>query len=63
MSDWDVFPREATATGMKAQEQGLARITISRDDLYAMTSQKMREAREMVELLMREGAIQPIPDA
>ncbi|MCE5258004.1 MAG: malate dehydrogenase, partial [Chloroflexi bacterium] len=63
MSDWDVFPREAVAIGMKAQEQGLARITLSRDELFATASRKMCEAREMIELLMREGAIAPIPNA
>ncbi|MHB9034944.1 MAG: NAD(P)-dependent malic enzyme [Anaerolineae bacterium] len=63
MSDWDVFPREAVAIGMKAQEQGLARVKLSREELFTLSSRKMREAREMIELLMREGAIRPIPNA
>jgi len=61
MSDWEVFPREAVAIGMKAQEQGLARLSMTREELYTVSSRKMREAREMIELLMREGAIAPIP--
>src|SRR5512141_1701124 len=29
MDDWEVFPREAAAVAMKAQEQGIARIQMS----------------------------------
>jgi malate dehydrogenase (oxaloacetate-decarboxylating) len=62
MDDWDIFPREAVAVGMKAVEQGLARRPMTRDELFATASSKMREAREMVQLLMREGAIAPVPE-
>jgi malate dehydrogenase (oxaloacetate-decarboxylating) len=63
MRDLDVFPREAVAVGMKAVEQGLARVQLTRDELFDQASRKIREAREMVELLMREGAIAPVPEA
>jgi malate dehydrogenase (oxaloacetate-decarboxylating) len=63
MSEWDVFPREAVAVGMKAQEQGLARLTLEPDELLAISTRKMREAREMIEMMMREGAIAPIPNS
>jgi len=63
MQDWDVFPCEAVAVGMKAQEQGLAQVQMTREELFAVSSAKMRHAREMVELLMREGAIAPVPEA
>ena len=63
MDEWDVFPREAVAVGMKAQEQGLARLTLSREELLEISTRKMRDAREMIEILMREGAIAPIPNA
>ena len=62
MHDPDVFPREAVAVGMKAQEQGLARISLSRDALLATASEKINAAREMIECLMREGAIAPVPE-
>jgi len=62
MADWEVFPREAVAVGMKAQEQGLARVSLTRDELHAMASRKISEAREMIEMLMREGAIAPVPN-
>jgi len=63
MRDSEIFPREAVAVGMKAVEQGLARVQLTRDELFDLASQKIREAREMVELLMREGAIAPVPEA
>ena len=34
MVEWEVFAQEAVAVGMKAQEQGLARLTVDEDDLY-----------------------------
>lgn len=61
MQDPEVFPREATAVGMKAQEQGLAGITISREALYAQATETIRSARDMVHCLMVEGAIRPVP--
>jgi malate dehydrogenase (oxaloacetate-decarboxylating) len=63
MDEWDVFPREAVAVGMKAQEQGLARLTMGREELLETATRKMRDAREMIEIMMREGAIAPIPNA
>jgi len=62
MDEWDVFPREAVAVGMKAQEQGLARLTMSRQELRDRASATIRGAREMVHLLMREGVIAPVPE-
>jgi len=47
---------------MKAQEQGLAQLPMTRDELFAVASARMRHAREMVTLLMREGAIAPVPE-
>jgi malate dehydrogenase (oxaloacetate-decarboxylating) len=61
MDEWEVFPREAVAVGMKAQEQGIARLSVPRDVLYAKAEATIRQAREMAHLLMREGVIAPIP--
>jgi malate dehydrogenase (oxaloacetate-decarboxylating) len=33
MDDWEVFPREAAAVGVRAQEQGVARLSLSHDEL------------------------------
>ncbi len=57
MDQWEVFPREAVAVGRKAVEQGVARIDIPADELYKMAEKTIREARETVQLMMREGFI------
>ena len=61
MDDWEVFPREAVATALKAQEQGIAQLARSREELYAQAEATIRQARESVQLLMREGAIPSVP--
>ncbi|MFQ6014785.1 MAG: NADP-dependent malic enzyme, partial [Anaerolineae bacterium] len=62
MEDWEVFPREAVAVGMKAQEQGIARLKVSEETLYEHASSIIRRAREMVQLLMKESFIPPPPE-
>ncbi len=62
MDDWEIFPREAVAVAMKAQEQGIARITASRDELYKNAMAIIKHARDEVQLLMREGLIAPYND-
>jgi malate dehydrogenase (oxaloacetate-decarboxylating) len=57
MDDWEVFPREAVATATKAQEQGLALLEKSPEELYAQAETAIRQARETVQMLMREGLI------
>ncbi|MHA1819628.1 MAG: NAD(P)-dependent malic enzyme [Promethearchaeota archaeon] len=57
MDDWEIFPREAVAVGMKAIEQGLARIKISRDELYANAERIIRQSREMTQKMMELGFI------
>lgn len=57
MDEWEVFPREATAVGMKAIEQGVARIQMTRDELFRTSSEIIRRAREETQCLMREGFI------
>ena len=61
MDEWEVFPREAVAVAMKAQEQGVARLHLSREELYKKAETMIRESREMAHLLMREGVIAPVP--
>jgi malate dehydrogenase (oxaloacetate-decarboxylating) len=60
MDEWDAFPRVAMAAGLKAQEQGVARLTRSAGELQREAERVMRESREAVRLLMREGLI-PAP--
>jgi len=62
MDDWEVFPREAVAVAMKAQEQGVARLKASEEELYARASTLIKRAREETQLLMKEGFIPPAPE-
>ncbi len=60
MDEWEVFPREAVAVGMKAIEQGVARREISREELYREAEEKIKRARDEVQFLMKEGFIKVI---
>jgi len=62
MDEWEVYPREAVATAMKAQEQGIARLKKTREQLYEEASRIIREAREATQLLMKEGFIASAPE-
>ena len=57
MEDWEVFPTEATAVALKAIEQGVARRKLSRQELYEMAEEKIRNARESTQILMKQGLI------
>jgi len=61
MDDWEVFPREAVAVGMKAQEQGLAQLSISREDLLSKAEATIRQAQDMTRFLMEKELIPPVP--
>ena len=61
MAEWEVFVREAVAVGMKAQEQGIARLKVSREELTKGVEKIIREAREITALLMKEGYIPKAP--
>lgn len=59
MDDWEVFPREAAAVGMKAQEQGLARKKMSYNDLILNARKMIKRSRDMTASLMKTGFIKP----
>ena len=61
MDEWEVFPREATAVGMKAIEQGVARLNLSRDELYEQASRIIERSRRATQFLMDKGIIPPPP--
>jgi malate dehydrogenase (oxaloacetate-decarboxylating) len=61
MDEWDVFPREAVATALKAQEQGLARLTKTRDELYQSAKETIQQSRAMLEVMMRDDMIAEMP--
>jgi malate dehydrogenase (oxaloacetate-decarboxylating) len=62
MSDWEVFPREAAAVGAEAVRQGLARLKLTRKEIYDRATMIISHARKSTELLMRKGLIKPLPN-
>lgn len=62
MDDWEVFPREAAAVGMKAQEQGVARLQMSYDDLLDHAKTIIKRSRDLTRTMMREGFIAEPPN-
>ncbi|OLB71761.1 malate dehydrogenase [archaeon 13_2_20CM_2_52_21] len=61
MSDWELFPREAAAVGAEAVRQGLARIRLTKKELYEKATAIITHARKSTELLMRRGLIKSLP--
>lgn len=61
MGEWETFIREAVAVGMKAQEQGVARVKMSREELTKQAEKMIGEARDMTAMLMKEGFIPKAP--
>jgi malate dehydrogenase (oxaloacetate-decarboxylating) len=61
MDDWDVFPREAAAVGMKAQELGIARLTRSYEDLYEHAKSMIKRSRDLTTSMMQNGFIPEAP--
>jgi malate dehydrogenase (oxaloacetate-decarboxylating) len=62
MDDWEVFPREAAAVGVRAQEQGVARLSLSRKELLDKARQIISQAQEMTKFLMDKGFIPSMPE-
>jgi malate dehydrogenase (oxaloacetate-decarboxylating) len=62
MDDWELFPREAAAVGMKAIEQGIARKVYTRDELYKLSESIIGDAREKTRMLMEHGFIKHIDE-
>jgi malate dehydrogenase (oxaloacetate-decarboxylating) len=61
MDEWEVFPRTAVATAMKAQEQGIAMSARTNRELSDEANATIRQARQATRVLMREGIIPPAP--
>ena len=61
MDDWEVFPREAAAVAMKAQEQGLARIQMSYEEEFQNAMTIIKRSRDLTHMMMKEGFIPEPP--
>jgi malate dehydrogenase (oxaloacetate-decarboxylating) len=62
MDEWEVFPREAVACALKSIDQGLARVKLSKKELYERASVIIQNARQSTELLMKHGLIKQPPN-
>jgi malate dehydrogenase (oxaloacetate-decarboxylating) len=61
MDDWEVFPREAAAVAMKAQEQGIARIKTTYDEEFVNAKQIIKRSRDLTRMMMEERFIASPP--
>ena len=61
MADWEVVPRVAAATAMRAEELGLARVSRTREQYIESATKRIAESRRMLNVLMREGVIAERP--
>jgi malate dehydrogenase (oxaloacetate-decarboxylating) len=59
MDEWDIYPRVATAVGMKAIEQGVAKQVMTEQELFDKSSAIIKNARESARMLMDSGMIPP----
>ena len=63
MDEWEVFPREATAVGLMAIEQGVAQLKLTRDEIYAAAEYHIRRARDQVKVMSENGLVKmPTPE-
>jgi malate dehydrogenase (oxaloacetate-decarboxylating) len=61
MDDREVFPREAVAVAMKAQEEGVARRETTAEREFERAASIIRTAHDMTQALMEAGFIPPAP--
>jgi malate dehydrogenase (oxaloacetate-decarboxylating) len=61
MDEWDVYPRVAVATALQAQEEGIATLKKSREQLHEEATHMITQARDATQLLMKEQIIPPPP--
>jgi len=61
MNEWEVVPRVAVATAMKAQEQGITALSMTAEQVREQATTIIERARESVRVLMNEELIPPVP--
>jgi len=62
MDDWEVFPREAAAVAMKAQEQGVAQLDLGYDELFEHARQIIKRSRDLTHTMMEDKYIASAPE-
>ena len=62
MDEPGVFPYEAAEVAAMAVKQGLARIEMSKEEVYAKAERDIKEARDLTDTLLTEGYIKQPPE-
>jgi malate dehydrogenase (oxaloacetate-decarboxylating) len=61
MDEWEVFPREAVAVGLKAQDVGVAGLKLTRTQLLETATSIIKRSRDMTQNSMKLGYIAEAP--
>jgi malate dehydrogenase (oxaloacetate-decarboxylating) len=61
MEEPGVFPFEAADVAMKAIEEGLARVEMTREEVFAKATEDITYARDLVDSMNKEGYIKKAP--
>jgi len=62
MEEWEVYPMEAAAVGLKAIEQGVAKVKLTREQLIKSATDLILRSRKATKLAMENGIIAPPPE-
>jgi malate dehydrogenase (oxaloacetate-decarboxylating) len=62
MMDMAIYPLQAAAVGLKAQEQGIAGLALSRDELLNRAEFIIGQAQSATDVLMEANSIPPFPE-
>ena len=62
MMDMAIYPLQAAAVGLKAQEQGIAGLALSRDELLNRAEFMIGQAQSATDALMEAHSIPPFPE-
>jgi malate dehydrogenase (oxaloacetate-decarboxylating) len=62
MDEWEVYPREAAAVGLKGQEVGVAGLKLTRTQLLETAKSIIKRSRDMTQNSMKLGYIPKAPD-
>jgi malate dehydrogenase (oxaloacetate-decarboxylating) len=61
MDEWEVYPREAVACALRSIQDGVARLKLSRQELWDRATALIKNSRETTGLLMKKGLIKSPP--
>ncbi|PID28985.1 MAG: malate dehydrogenase [Candidatus Cloacimonadota bacterium] len=61
MDEFEVFPHEAADTAMQAIEDGVARIAMTREEVYEIARRDIMNTRRTIEIMQKNNCIKEIP--